>query len=552
MNKTNKTSAFNVKVKLLLISCLPAIVIGVALLITANLLIKAGMEQETLKGLLASAYAYRDTGLLNTEREAGDNNIEVQLKESTGYDFTWFEGEKRKNSSLGSSVIGTKAANDVIKDVINSKKEFTSTKTDVAGKDYFVAYVPVTDTDGNVIGMAFTGVSREAVNAQISKSIITMMLITIAILIIAIVIVLPVSIKMSNAIKKIAECVKKLSNGEFEKADQYLYRTDEIGDTLRSTNNLIDIFKKFATDIKQASEFIGSQSTELANTSNNINEITDGVSQAVLQIAEGANEQSKVIEEVTSNVSNLSEAIQIVANNSEKLAITASEMNDAGQSSSVAINTLSKEMVVMKESVDSITDSMLVTSQAVSVVNERTDNITNIASQTNLLALNASIEAARAGEAGKGFTVVAEEIGKLAVESANTAKEIREEMKNLLAQFENAKNKTDDISLICQKVHNVLDDTEKKNSYLIEHVQQTAEGVTNISALTEECEAAKIVIVDAISSLSAISEENAASTEETAASMQETASAVNLLAESSNNLKKVTEKLEEDLRFFKI
>lgn len=551
MNKTNKKN-FNVKARLLLISCLPAIGISIALLIASISFIRTGMEQETLKGLLASAYAYRDTGLLNIDREAGNNDIEMQLKENTGYDFTWFNGDERKNSSLGASVIGSKATDTVIEDVIKSKKQFTSTNTDVAGQDYFVAYVPVTDSSGATIGMAFTGVSRESVNAKISQSVISMVLIAVVILLIAIGIILPVAIKMSNAIKTIADCVKKLAAGEFKKADKYLNRSDEIGDTLRCTNNLIDIFKKFATDTKQASDSIGMQSTELADTSNHINDITEGVSQAVMQIAEGAGEQSKVIEEVTINISSLSEAIQTVANNSERLAATANEMHDAGKSSSVALKSLSENMNVMQTSVDSITKSMLETNHAVSVVNERTDNITEIASQTNLLALNASIEAARAGEAGKGFTVVAEEIGKLAAESSKTANEIREEMKNLLAQFKNAKSKTDEIALICQNVNKVLVDTETKNNYLIDRVQLTADGVTNISALTEECEAAKIVIVDSMSSLSAISEENAASTEETAASMQETASSVNMLAASSNNLKDIVDQLEKDLEFFKI
>lgn len=53
-----------------------------------------------------------------------------------------------------------------------------------------------------------------------------------------------------------------------------------------------------------------------------------------------------------------------------------------------------------------------------------TAEVSKIANMTNLLALNASIEAARAGPHGRGFSVLADEVRRLSITSAETGKKM--------------------------------------------------------------------------------------------------------------------------------
>lgn len=64
-------------------------------------------------------------------------------------------------------------------------------------------------------------------------------------------------------------------------------------------------------------------------------------------------------------------------------------------------------------------------------INEKSLQLNKIESKQNILSLNASIEAARAGEFGRGFAVVAAEVGKLAVNSGEINKSIKESLKEL-------------------------------------------------------------------------------------------------------------------------
>lgn len=185
------------------------------------------------------------------------------------------------------------------------------------------------------------------------------------------------------------------------------------------------------------------------------------------------------MEEIASTVVQTAETAQQMERESDQSKAVVSRSGEAIQEVGVAMERIRQSSTRMREIIGVIE---------------------SIAFQTNLLALNAAVEAARAGEQGRGFAVVAGEVRALAQRSATAAKEIG--------------------VLIGSTVEGINDGNARMQAAgktlegMVDAVSSVSELVHQISLATREQSLGITLVNEAVASLDAMTQQNAAMVEQ--------------------------------------
>ncbi len=280
-----------------------------------------------------------------------------------------------------------------------------------------------------------------------------------------------------KAMNNLSAAMRKLADGDKAADIPGLNRKDEIGYMATA----VQVFKENAIEMERMEQEAEKNKIRAeeekkasmhrmaddfdARTSSVINSLTAAarnMQQTAEKMTDASDRTSEVSSAVAAAATQADANVQTVAAATEELSASAREIsqqinmvaNMAGNASAEAENT-SKEVHNLQE-------------MAVSVGGV-VGAIKAIAEQTNLLALNATIEAARAGEAGKGFAVVADEVKKLANETAQKTEEIDERV---------------------TRIQNAINSSVKAMDKIISNVRSIDEATTSVTAAVEEQNAA--------------------------------------------------------------
>ena len=566
-----KKKGLSLVVKLILIAVVPVLLTGGIVTYVGINALTTGMRTEKLDDLttladsIAAAYDALDDGeyyLDGSSLMKGNLNITEQTALLDSFmadnhnEVTFFYEDTRYATTIldasGERIVGTSCTEEVKQAVIIGGENYSAPNVPINGEGYYAAYIPLKNGT-QTVGMLFCGAPRAEVVEYINSQAATMIFALVAVFVLSIVLVTVSVLKLARGLKVTEKAVLGLAGGNLSvEIDQKgLKRSDELGDMIRGVSDLKNRLAEAVRKILAVSNDLMATGAEVNSMAAEINSSSEEISNAVNDIAKGASSQAEEIENASGRIGEMGNVIEHIVESVAVLNDTAGHMMKAGNDSLQIVRDLSGNDRTM-EAVDRIAKQISATNDSANRISEAVEIITDIAEQTNLLSLNASIEAARAGEQGRGFAVVADQIRSLAEQSGSSAQHITSIIEELIKDSEQTVKVMQEVQIIVNEQKEKLEETKNQFADVASGIEESREETNGIKNQTEICDEARASVVDIISNLSAISEENAASSEETTASMAELSSTIGALANSAEQLKRISEVLEEEMKFFQL
>ncbi len=453
--------------------------------------------------------------------------------------------------------IGQPVENEVVKGLvaqIQDGKVPAAAVTDYLfkGQIKYASYY-VSKIDGTPFILVISADENEVVapvKSILTRAILFGLLIAIAIMVIEALLIRK-SLRPVVMLEEIINRMSQLDVRQNETLDRLAKRSDEFGVMSKAIQGLQQQLGQTVQTIKGQSEKLFSSSDTMMKSATNMSETSSQVDQAVSDIAQGATSQADSTQKATDTVVRIGEMIEAATAAVAQLDTVSKQMTEAQNTASGILNDLDAINKQTTDAVDEIARQTDQTNESAAKIQEVTSLISSIAEETNLLSLNASIEAARAGEAGRGFAVVAEEIGKLAEQSNQSAKQIEDIIAQLVADSSRSVKTMETVREITSRQSQDIGKTNEAFGKITEGIAASNECVSNISNHMRDMDLARAEVVDTVENLSAIAEENAASTQESSASVTQINEIAGDIRESSGNLRDIAEVLRNNMNEFK-
>ena len=488
---------------------------------------------------------------------SGDNDLIDAIKAETEFNVSMLFGNMRLLTTLtrenGARVNGTSIDAEIYAQIESGTPVFLSNQI-IMDENCYVFYQPLVNSDGSVAGAIEVITPSSEVKSKIESQTRVIMIISIILLIIAIALILIMSNHMSNTMKEIKRFLGELKDGKLdcEPDVKQLERKDELGDIYESSVQLQSTLSSIVNSIKEASIKISKTAGHFTGIADDTRDVVENVSTSTMDISMKARQQAEDANSVSENVGHMNTDIKEISRDMDTLVGYADSMAQAENKSQQILGELNEQSIRTKEALDAVSAQVRQMNESVQNIKKAVKFISDIAEETDLLSLNASIEAAKAGEAGRGFSVVAEQIGKLALQSNNSAEEINVVIKSVMDNAEKTSEIMEEVNRFMELQQAKLEETKSQSVSVSEGVSNSLEGIDRVRSKISSLNSSSTFIKGSVVTLAGTSVETDSSATATSGHVQGMLESVLTLKESADQLNELASQLDITLNVFSL
>ncbi len=392
----------------------------------------------------------------------------------------------------------------------------------------------------------------EILKKSINSRVMVSFFLIVAISVVLAVIALLISIAIARSVTDMTGRLEVLSRNDLSQQAIVTDQDDEIGKMMRAfaemQNNLSSVIgrlKNTADGLVESCHAMDQSTSEAAMSMRDINT-------AAGELADTATTTAGNVNDVSRGMEDISGIMERSVATADTLNSASTEINAVTDDGVKIVDTLTKINSQSLEAFESIFAAIANIQDSADKISGASNLISSVAEQTNLLSLNASIEAARAGDAGRGFAVVAEEIRQLSDESASSVDTINTLLAELQQNTNGAIEKSNLVKNLVDKQSESVRETRGSFDHIVNSVRKVEEAIGEIHSINGELDRGIRNITELVESLSAASEENAATAEELSATSDVVNRNVEELRTTQEAINSASDELETIVRLFKL
>jgi methyl-accepting chemotaxis protein len=548
--KTKKVSVKSMVTKLVIIQ---SILLLSALTIVTDYSQRKNVNKQVEERLQASAM---NLEIMCESEEISVSDLQNELdvlEESLGIELTVTNGTTRIATTIDGA-LGTEIPDDVVTKLKTTKADYFVKGVTINGEAYYGYYIPT--FDGNELtGTTFAGMPKKEVISEIRSSVLWFILIGYIMLFSFTVLVYWY---LNTAFKRLTEAndmFDKLSNFDLTIRNNQLSNSIYRNEFVEIYDNTVNMSKKLGSLVSsikdQTSENL-SMSSDLGLKAESASEASSNIVDTVNTISEGVQNTAEETQNIASAMTEISDIVNKMDDSTVDLNYQAGVMEKTTSDVSGDVSGLSIKNKEVIDILNNVMEQLQITTDSINKISEASELIQEISTQTNLLSLNASIEAARAGEAGKGFSVVATEIRKLAEQSSESGQSITTNINDMLKNYGLVNKRFETLSSDINQQSQSIENTIYNFGVLEKAINTVNDEVHDISESINGLKHKQEAVDNSILSLSAVSQESAASVEEVQASMEELNVLISTVSEHATKMSDSSKELNDRVGVFKL